>query len=60
MTDRAQISTNIDPNVRQMLDRLAGQDVRTLKGELEWLIRRECERRGLPVDLDGQECDDDA
>ena len=48
MTERTQLNTELDPEIKEMLRRMAATDRRTLKGELEWLITNEQARREQP------------
>ena len=48
MTETVQFNVRIDPNYRDMLKRMAASDLRTLRGQLEWLIREEQKRRNEP------------
>ena len=48
MTQRIQISTPIALEIKQMLQHMAVDDLRTIKGQLEWLITQEYARRNAP------------
>ena len=48
MTERTQISTTIDPVIKAMLYRMCVTDLRTLREQLENLIREEHQRRNAP------------
>lgn len=45
MNRRTQISTTVDPQVREHLDHLCAEDHRTQRSEIEALIEGECNRR---------------
>ena len=48
MTQRVQIATNVRPEIKRMLQQMAIDDLRTIRGELEHLIREEHQRRQAP------------
>ena len=49
MSDSTQISTIIDPTIKAMLHRMRKEDLRTFRGQLEWLITQEHQRRQAPA-----------
>ena len=49
MTERTAINTTISPELKAMLRRMCVSDLRTLRGQLEWLIREEHQRRQAPA-----------
>ena len=48
MTERTQIATNISADIKALLYQMCDDDLRTLRGQLEWLIREEHQRRNAP------------
>ena len=49
MTERTQISTTIDRDIKEMLQRMCRADLLTFRKQLEHLIRQEHNRRNAPA-----------
>ena len=45
MKQRVQLSTEIDPEIKKMLEHMRIDDRRTLKGQIEYLVLEEHKRR---------------
>ena len=48
MTERVQLATNIDPEIKRILKHMCADDLITLREQLENLIREEHQRRNAP------------
>ena len=48
MTERVQLATNINPEIKRMLKHMCADDLISLREQLEHLIREEHNRRNAP------------
>ena len=61
MTARKQYPLRIDPEVWEAVEKLAGDEMRSANGQVEWILRDALRRAGrLPKKGDGQRKPSDA